>query len=108
MAADWNGSTGLASTRYCTAADVGAPASSTIRAVTVTESVDRGTTGVCVTSLISGAALLLRAELAAPGVPRPVLDAQFCPESLVRAGLTSSSDGPPPSAAWTHFQPTCP
>ena len=80
--------------------------SSTISAVTYTGSVERGMTGKCVTSLISGAISAAAIELAAPGVPpSTVLAPQFWPLLFDIAALISSSDLPPPSAAVYHSQP---
>src|SRR3954465_12003426 len=80
-----------------------------MRAVTVTESVECGIAGEWETSRMRGAMLALATELARPGVPPvTVLEAQFSPVSLVSAGLISSRDGPPPSAACCHCQPWWP
>ena len=46
----------------------------------VTEFVERGTAGKCVTSRIMGGRFVTATELTAPGVPLSAkLEAQFCP-----------------------------
>src|SRR5688572_18079783 len=62
--------------------------------------------GKCFASRISGAVLVLRTELGAPGVPdKAALALQFCPALRGIASFTSSSELPKPSAAENHDQP---
>src|SRR5258707_459464 len=83
--------------------------SSLMRAVIATLSDGRGTGGEWVTSVIMGAMLLVRTELARPGVPLiPTLGSQFLPELLSRAGFTSSNELPKPPAAENQDQPENP
>src|SRR6267154_788924 len=83
--------------------------SSLTRAVIATLSVGRGTGGKWVTSVMTGAILFVRRELARPGVPlMPALGSQFWPELLSRCGLTSSRELPNPPAAENHDHPEKP
>src|SRR5438874_12584688 len=83
--------------------------SSLTRAVIATLSDGRGTGGKWVTSVIMGAMLLVRTELARPGVPLiPRLGSQFCPEPLSRFGFANSSELPNPPAAENHDHPEKP
>src|SRR5689334_4143892 len=80
-----------------------------IRAVTLTDSVERGTRGKCWTSMISGAMLEDRTEFTAPGVPfTDRLALQFWPQSLRTVGFTSSRDFPSPSCSADQIQPRNP
>src|SRR6266496_2504699 len=77
-----------------------------MRALTLFESVERGTTGRCCAPMMSGAMFELRIELAAPGVPpTTLLGPQFWPYSFGIAALINSRDLPRPSCSAYQVHP---
>ena len=66
-----------------------------------------GTAGEWLTLWMTGGRFAMFAVFTVPGVPpdAAVLEAQFCPLSLLSAGLRNSKDLPPPFAGVVQSQP---
>ena len=109
IASDWKapGALLVASRQKSVAARNCGAASSVRLQEIVTLSVDFGTAGVCFTPEMIGGTLAVSTEFAAPGVApaAAVLGVQFCPLSLLTAGLRSSMDLPPLAAVLVQSQP---
>ncbi len=94
------------SARYQSVAVTPLRSSSVSVALTVTVSMELGTTGKWETFSIKGAVSVASTELAAPGVPPSgTLAVQFSPYWLGKLGSISSSDLPPASAPVVYSQP---